>query len=82
MGVREGAGALTLAEVGKSRPLFVALCLHPGTEVALAFTLGAAGLAEAASATWHPEPAANSWPADLPWAFLQLGLASPSPGVL
>lgn len=76
MGVREGAGALTLAEVGKSRPLFVALCLHLGTEVALAFTL------EAASATWHPEPAANSWPADLPWAFLQLGLASPSPGVL
>lgn len=44
MGVREGAGALTLAEVGKSRPLFVALCLHLGTEVALAFTLGAGGL--------------------------------------
>lgn len=51
----------------------------------LAFAKGAvsgAGEQKAASATWQPEPAANSWPAGQPRARLQLGLASSRPGAL
>lgn len=43
-GVQEGAGALTLAEIRRRRPLLTALGPHPGTEVAPAFTIGAAKL--------------------------------------
>lgn len=76
-GARGGAGALTLAEVRKRRPLLTALGPpRPGTEGALAFTVGAAGL----------RPPLQRGILSLPATAGQrtsLGLlSSPSPGVL
>lgn len=78
-GAWEGAGVLTLAEVRKRRPLLTALHTHPGTEVALAFILGAEGLGS------RRPPLQRGILSLLPTAGQRasVGLfSSPSPGVL